>query len=136
MRYPRFSLRLLILAVTAIAVALGIWIARSEAQRRAVVELQINKNCRILYLVEGNRSLITDERRSRQWIEKAIGIDKVHSVVEIRIPAEELDAAMPHLRRVPALSRVHVFPINRRDLNAEQKLREAAEKLNRALPRV
>jgi hypothetical protein len=110
--------------------------ARSEAQRRAVVELQKNKNCRILYLVDGDRSLITDERRSRPWIEKAIGIDKVHSVVEIRIPAEELDAAMPHLRRLPALSIVHVFPINRRDLNAEQKLREAAEKLNRALPRV
>src|SRR4029453_15492532 len=102
----RFSLRSLLLAITGVAVVFGTWVARTEQQRRAVASLWNIEFCEIGYAFDtppGCERLATPPGSTYRprWIDKAIGIDSLHSVIDVTIPATRLDEAMEHLRRLP-----------------------------------
>jgi hypothetical protein len=136
----RFSLRSLMVAVALFAIALSIWLTRAEQQRRSVAVLQQIRFCEIGYdfdVPPDCRRQFTPVGSTHRptLIENAVGVDAIHNVTDVILPANRLEGAMQYLQRLPALRKVLIFPYDAEDdTAAERQLQDAFEKLRKALP--
>jgi len=152
-RWLQFSLRTLLLLTLLLALYLGLYCERARRQKEAVASLA--KTCSFIYEsdlagVPARNVVWADMNRWGQnvtaetafnwsWLQRALaerlGADYVDRVVAVRINSYNVDEALPHLKKLPYLRRVYMWPgrgIGRHD---EEDFR-VGEKLQRELPHV
>jgi hypothetical protein len=139
----RFSLLTLLIAVTC-ASAIATWIARSERQRRAVVELRkLDEYENVFHSFQGEgpcASVIGPEYEPPRLMRK-IGLDFFFDVTMVFVDAERLDEAMPHIARLPSLREIYVGADRGDDsdidrVNRAERIKAAIDRLEREFPRV
>lgn len=134
----RFSLRSLFLSITVVAIVLGIWLERAQRQRRAIALLKQIELCRIGYGF--NELGYCPPRKStyrETWIERTLGIDSIHSVINIEIPVDRLERAMPYLQKLPALREVLIYPYDAESGEEEaRQLQRGFSRIRGSLPGV
>ncbi|HVX13663.1 MAG TPA: hypothetical protein VHC22_20940 [Pirellulales bacterium] len=101
-RFPKltFSLRLLLVLVTALCIALGVWIAPRERQRRAVEAIEAAGGWEY-YGSEGRLMLTTSDSLLRRWLPK----DYTDDVEEVWFSPDPpiTDDVLVHLKALPKL---------------------------------
>ena len=134
----QFSLRALLLAVSAVAVV-SLWVGRAERQRQAVAALRDLSEYEVVYYsfdFGGPCASVRGRRFEPGAIAEMMGIDFFYSATCFHIDAECLDAAVPHLRRLPYLSEVYVSADRGLDNDeATARINAAIDRLRPELPR-
>jgi len=153
-RWLQFSLRTLLLLTLLLALYLGLHCERARRQERAVLSLA-PLYCGFIYESDlvgappGDPGWADMKRRglnvtaetafSWNWLQRVLGerlgADYVDRVVGVRIDSQDVDEALPHLKKLPYLRRVYIPPGRGIEGNDEQDFK-AREKLQRELPHV
>ncbi len=108
-RHLRFTLRSLLLALTAVALVFGVWINRGQRQTAAVHAIQRDR-AQVSYDYQfRNGTWSSTEYDANgaspfpQWLVKALGPDYFHRVIEVHLFKSE---SLPHLERLNGLEAV------------------------------
>ena|SRR5688572_28766566 len=140
---PRFSLRILLLVLTASGLV-AFWISRAERQRQAVAALRsLNEYECVFYSFdyEGPCARVVGRRfEPGAWAE-TVGIDFFYRATNVFVDVDDLDAALPLLKRLPSLSEVYVRADNGNGSEADSevastRVKSAVQRLRRELPGV
>lgn len=140
-RWPQFSIRTMLIAITGFCVCLAIWVGRSERQRTAVSALRLVEITEVHYDFDP-RGPYPDLERVRNpsavprppgRVAELIGIDYFHRALQVHVATEHVESALPHLKRLPCLRHVYVFDNNEHDTR-DARLNAAIERLRKELP--
>jgi hypothetical protein len=113
--WRKFSLRSFLLAITFVAICLGIWVERAKRQKEAVFALR-SKGFSVAYdyYVErgsfnghGTTWLSPDRPPSR--LSSVVGIDFCHNAIQVNLSYGQKNDALPLLRQLPRLRKV-IYP--------------------------
>ena len=108
----QFSIRGLLLLVTACCVALGIAVSRVRTQQHAVSEIEAVYGEVFYDFHETGPDGLDLNRQSSDpaWLRELLGPDALHDVVAVNLDSPAVtDATLKELRNLPALRRVFLF---------------------------
>ena len=138
-RWLRFSIRAMLVVIAGCCLCLAIWVGRSERQRRAVSALRSVEITEVYYDFDPMGPHPDLQRilnpiavpNAPGWLSQLIGIDYFHRAVQVHVALEDVEWALPHLKRLPSLRHVYVFDNDEQDA----RLNAAIERLRIELPR-
>jgi hypothetical protein len=132
----RYAIVLLLLLAAALFGWTGLRVLRAWEQAREVFAIRTIEDCQVVY--DGERFSAERHRASsapppQTLPESLLGKDLFHRAGTVRLPADRVDEALPHIKRLPYLQRIEVHKYGDSDGDI---LQEDAEKIRSAMPNV
>jgi hypothetical protein len=130
----RFATVLPLILTVAICGWTGLRVARAWKQSREVLAIRTIEGCRVIYDGEtffAKRHPESSISPSKKWPESLFGKDLFHRAGTVRLPANRVDEAMPHLKRLPYLRMVAV---SRNESISKEEVGVAIKRIGQAIP--
>jgi len=135
----RFSLRTMLLLVPVFGLGAA-WVGRSEQQKRAVAALRkLDRYECVFYNFEADGCCAGNAPRKFEppWLLESIGVDYFFNARNVFLDADDLEVALPHLKRLPRLAEIWVSGRENDVIQYElPKTKAAIERIKREFPHV
>lgn len=135
----RYAIVLLVLLTTAICGWTGLRVVRAWKQAHEVLAIRTIADCRVIYDGENffaERHPESSAPGTRKWPEALLGKDLFHRAGTVRLPANRVDEALPHLKCLPYLRLVAVSKSDSKSRKevATKEVDLAIKRIGQAIP--
>lgn len=132
----RYAIVILLLLTVAISAWTGLRTVRAWRQADEVLAIRAIEDCRVIY--DGEFFFAEHHRESsgsgkKKWPEALLGKDLFHRAGTVRLPANRVDEALPHLKRLPYL---RLVAVSTSDNDSRKEVDRAVKRIGQAIPRL
>jgi hypothetical protein len=130
----RYAIVHLLLLTVAICGWTGLRVVRAWKQANEVLAIRTIEDCRVIYDGEfffAEHHPESSVSGTRKWPEALLGKDLFHRAGTVRLPANRVDEALPHLKR---LSYLRLVAVSKSDGKSREEVDLAVKRIGQAIP--